>query len=132
MITVQIEDWRVYRRDGIQFLNTAVNAYRKGRKAFSAETLYNLTCMSIEKTVMAFLMSRGDLAENHTMRDLYAALASHLGHDDELSQRFAYLDSFQEICDQDTMIMRHPGNDDIDMILGIGSEVQLVLDPFLN
>lgn len=132
MITVQIEDWRSYRRDGLQFLNTALNAHRRRKKTFSAEALYNLTCMSIEKLVMAFLMSRGKLPENHTMGDLYDALAIHLGHDDELSRRFAFLDSFQDICDQDTMNLRHPDADDIDAILVIGSEVKQMLEPYLN
>ena len=81
MNPIQIEDWRIYRRDGEQFLHTAFEAHRQKKKAFSADTLYNLTCMGIEKLIMAFLMSRGDLAENHTMTDLDRALQQHLGRE---------------------------------------------------
>jgi hypothetical protein len=63
MNIVQIDNWRDYRRDGEQFLHTATEAHNKKRKAFSTDTLYNVTCMAIEKLVMAFLMKNGDLAE---------------------------------------------------------------------
>ena len=63
---VQIENWHDYRNDGEQFLHTAVAAFEKRKKAFSTETLYNLTCIAIEKFIMAFLMKNGDLADNHT------------------------------------------------------------------
>ena len=132
MKPVKIADWQVYRSDGIQFLNTARAAHARRKKAFSAETLYNLTCMGIEKLIMAFLMSRGDLAENHTMHDLARALTSYLDGADDLSRKLDYLDSFQEICDPDQMNLRTPDNSDVIRILAIGEDLQELLAPHLE
>ncbi len=132
MQTIQIADWRTYRRDGEQFLNTALAAYRKKKTAFSADTLYNLTCMAIEKLIMAFLMSRGDLAENHTMADLDRALQHHLGSGYGLSERLLYLNGFQEICDLEYYQVRSPGSSDIELILDTGVQTQQLLTPYLE
>jgi hypothetical protein len=132
MKTIQIEDWRTYRRDGDQFLNTALAAYRKKKTIFSAETLYNLTCMAIEKLIMAFLMSRGDLAENHTMADLDRALQRHLGSSYGLTGRLLYLNGFQEICDLEYYQVLSPGFGDIELILDTGVQTQRLLTPYLE
>jgi hypothetical protein len=132
MNPVMIKDWRVYRRDGNQFLTTARAAHTRKKKVFSAETLYNLTCMGIEKLIMAFLMSRGDLAENHTMHDLARALSSHLCGIDDLCRKLDYLDSFQEICDPDEVKLHTPDKYDVIRILSIGEDVQDLLAPHLD
>ena len=85
MNIVQIDNWRDYLRDGEKFLQTAIEAHKKKRKAFSADTLYNVTCMAIEKLIIAFLMKNGDLADNHAMADLLRALQLHLGDIDLLA-----------------------------------------------
>jgi len=132
MFPIQIEDWRRYRRDGEQFLQTALGAHRRQKRAFSADTLYNLTCMAIEKLIMAFLMRRGKLAENHTMGDLFRALEADLDGITVMAERFSYLDSFQEICDPDEMVIRQPDDADVREILAIGSEVSRLLKPHLD
>jgi hypothetical protein len=132
MNPIPIHDWRLYLRDGEQFLQTARSAHRKNKAAFSTDTLYNLTCMAIEKLVMAFLMKRGDLAENHTMGDLARALEGHLDDAPGLYKRLAALDSFQEICDLDEYSIRTPSTDDIGWILAAGEEVRLHLLPHLE
>ena len=114
-------NWRDYQRDGEQFLRTALQAHAKGRQAFSSDTLYNLTCMAIEKYIMAFLMKHGDLAENHTMGDLLRALTTHCGDLGDLAQQLLYLDTFQEICDLENYTVRIPNQNDIERILAIGS-----------
>lgn len=129
MNRVQIDNWRDYLRDGDQFLKTALNAHRRQKKTFSTDTLYNLTCMAIEKLIMAFLMKHGDLAENHTMGDLLRALEKHCGNIGELRNKLLYLDGFQEICDLDTYTIRIPGSDDIKKILAIGEDIQGFLAP---
>ena len=92
------------------------------------EKKYGIT----SKLIMSFLISRGDLAENHTMHDLARALASHLGQIEELCQKLAYLDSFQEICDPDQVKRRPPDRDDVIGILSIGADVQKLLAPHLD
>jgi hypothetical protein len=131
MKLVQIDNWRDYRRDGEQFLKTAQGAYDKKRKAFSPETLYNLTCMAIEKLIMAFLMKNGDLAENHTMGDLLRALQLHLGEIPELAGKLLYLNDFQEICDLESFTIRIPCDEDVRTFLSIGEEVLAALYPYL-
>ncbi len=132
MNTIQIIDWNIYQRDGEQFLRTARMAFNKGKKTFSQEALYNLTCMGIEKLVMAFLMKHGDLAENHTMADLLFALERHLGPNNELKEKLLYLDGFQEICDPDTYVIRKPDDDDIKKMISIGDDIYHYLSPHLN
>lgn len=131
MKPVQIDNWREYLRDGEQFLKTAQGAYSKKKKAFSADTLYNLTCMAIEKLIMAFLMKNGDLAENHTMGDLLRALQLHLGDIPELADKLLYLNDFQEICDLDQFTIRIASEADVIKFLSIGEEVRTVLAPYL-
>lgn len=130
MNIVQIDNWRDYLHDGEQYLSTAQGAYRKRKKAFSPDTLYNIICMAIEKLIMAFLMKNGDLAENHTMGDLLRALEKHLGHQPELSDELLYLDTFQEICDVDNYAIRIPNDEDLVTILAIGQDVKDRLKPY--
>ena len=132
MNIVQIDNWREYHRDGEQFLVTAVNAFNKEKKAFSPETLYNLTCMAIEKLVMAFLMKNGDLAQNHRMTDLHLALRQHLGDLGEIGDDLRFLDTFQEICELDTYTIRTPQTQDVDRFLSIGSRIRDLLSPLLR
>jgi hypothetical protein len=131
MKLVQIDNWRDYRRDGEQFLKTAQGAYDKKKKAFSADTLYNLTCMAIEKLIMAFLMKNGDLAENHTMADLLRALQLHLGEVPEIAEKLLYLNDFQEICDLEHFTIHIATDADVLRFLTIGAEVRAVLYPHL-
>lgn len=131
MNIVQIDNWRDYLRDGEQFLSTANGAYNKEKKTFSPESIYNITCMAIEKLIMAFLMKNGDLAENHTMGDLKYALSRHLGDIGVLGNDLEFLDTFQEICDLETYTIRIPSEDDIVRFLAIGKNIQNLLNPFL-
>ena len=131
MNIVQIDNWRDYRRDGEQFLKTAIGAHNKRKKAFSTDTLYNVTCMAIEKLIMAFLMKNGDLAENHTMADLLRALQLHLGDIPDLAEKLMYLDTFQEICSLDNFIINIPSEEDVIRMLAIGEDVRTILSPYL-
>ena len=131
MNIVQIDNWQDYRRDGEKFLQTATQAHNKKKKAFSTDTLYNVTCMAIEKLIMAFLMKNGDLADNHTMADLLRALQLHLGDIPDLEQKLLYLDTFQDICSLDNFIIHIPSEEDVVKMLAIGEDVRAVLHPYL-
>ena len=132
MNIVQIDNWQDYCRDGEQFLRTANGAFTKQSKGFSYDTLYNVTCMGIEKLVMAFLMKHGDLAENHTMGDLLFALQRHLGDIPGTAAQLQYLDSFQEICDLETFKIQIPTEQDVVKFLAIGQAIKELLSPYLN
>jgi hypothetical protein len=129
---VQITNWQEYRRDGEQFLRTALMARKKDKKHFTPEILYNLTGMAIEKLIMAYLMKNGDLADNHTMGDLLTALERHTGRQPELAEKLHYLDSFQEICALDSYAVKIPTQEDTETILAIGQEVNDFLAPYLT
>ncbi len=129
---IQIDDWQDYLRDGQQFLSTAVGAHRKNKSTFSPEAIYNITGMAIEKIIMAFLMKNGDLAENHTMTDLAAALVRHTGPVPELTAKLHYLDTFQDICDLEVSSYVTPTHEQIAEIVAIGQEVERLLLPHLK
>lgn len=131
MNIIQIDNWRDYRSDGEKFLHTATEAHNKKKKAFSTDTLYNITCMAIEKLIMAFLMKNGDLAENHTMADLLRALQLHLGDIPELGKKLLYLDTFQEICSLDNFTINIPTEEEVVKMLAIGEDVRVALQPYL-
>ena len=121
---LQIDDWRQYIKEGGQYLHTAGEAAEKRAEVFTPEILYNLTAMAIEKFIMGYLMSRGDLADNHTMRDLVDALERNAGPQPELGAKLRYLDGFQEICDLDTYSRKPALPEDIPEILAIGQMVR--------
>lgn len=132
MNTIQISDWHIFLRDGEQFLTTALAAHEKKKKGFSPEVIYNLVCMGVEKLIMAFLMQRGDLAENHTMVDLYHSLERHLDSSTEIEEKLRFLDSFQEICDLETYVVIKPTQKDLEKIVSSGSEIHDYLAPYLR
>ena len=121
---IQISDWRLYLADGRKYLRTAVAGARNRPEVFCPEIVYNLTLIAIEKQIMGYLMSRGDLAENHTMTDLAAALERHVGPRPELSQKLQFLDTFQEMCDLDTYRRQTPTWAEIATTLAIGAEIE--------
>jgi len=127
----EVGGWQDFLREGRQFLATADRAYARQRPAFTPEILYNLTAMAIEKLIMALLMRRGDLADNHTMVDLLAALQRHLGPLPGLTADFAFLDDFQQICALETYHRRPPAPADIGRIVAIGLRMRELLAPHL-
>lgn len=132
MNIIQISDWNIFRRDGEQFLQTAHQAYQKKARAFSMETLYNLICMGIEKLVMAFLMKNGDLADNHTMYDLLDALRRHVEVPQDLADDLIFLGTFQEICDEDNVVIRKPTREDVTSFLQTSDTLSNFLLPRLQ
>lgn len=124
---VQIADWRNYFTDGEKYLRTASAGQSRRPEIFTPEILYNLVTMAIEKFCMGFLMSRGDLADNHTMVDLLHSLARHLTLPPDLARDLRDLDAFQEICDLDTYSRQPPSRRQIDAMLGVARATQAFL-----
>ena len=121
---VQLEDWRLFMKEGDDYLNTALRAAAKRREVFTPEILYNLAAMAIEKHLMALLMFHGDLADNHTMADLVRSVERHLPLAQGLKERLLFLDSFQEICDQASFRRSAPGKAELATILATAQEVR--------
>ena len=120
-----IDDWGLYRLEGEQFLNLAENAFRKKKKAFTTEILYNLIAMAIEKLVMSALMEIGRLPYNHTMHDLVAALEEWLPETiRDMADAVRRLDSYQDICDPYHCTIRMPTLDEIETMLQLARRLE--------
>jgi len=123
--THAIEDWQQYRLVGNQFLNLAECAFRKEKKAFTTEILYNLIAMAIEKLVMSALMAIGRLPYNHTMHDLAAALEEWLPNAVRgMEEPLRHLDSYQEICDPYACTVKVPTRAEIAAMLDLARQLE--------
>lgn len=83
--------------EGDAYLKTA----RGGQKrpgVFTPEILYNLLAMAIEKHMMAALIFKGTLADNHTFTDMIHSAKELCPLDDALIEKLIELESYQEIC----------------------------------
>ncbi|MBU4263022.1 MAG: hypothetical protein KKC76_14295 [Proteobacteria bacterium] len=120
-----IKGWEEYLHEGDQYLTTARNAFAGQRHAFTAEILYNVIAMAIEKLVMGALMQSGNLPYNHTMRDLAEAMEEHFpGRLGGIKDRLISLDAYQEICDLDTYHRQPPTMEEIPAMLNLAIELQ--------
>ena len=120
-----IQGWQDFLDEGRGFLKTAVAAHAKGRKVFTAEILYNMIAMAIEKFVMAALMHRGAMPYNHTMADLTAAMEETFpGEIDDIRERLLQLDGYQEICDLDGFSIAPPPMAEIPPMLELADTLQ--------
>lgn len=91
------EKWSEFMTEGDAYLKTA----RGGQKrpgVFTPEILYNLLAMAIEKHIMAALIFKGTLADNHTFTDMIHSARELCPLDDELIEKLIELESYQEIC----------------------------------
>ena len=123
-----ITGWQEFLKEGNQFLSTARNAYANKREAFTAEVLYNLVAMAIEKLIMALLMKNGNLPYNHTMHDLVAAMDEFLPEVLEgLGDKLKALDAFQEICDKENYTIITPSMSEVSRMIDLAEEVQTII-----
>lgn len=128
--TQAIEDWQEYKVEGQQFLQLAETAFRKKKKAFTTEILYNLIAMAIEKLVMSALMEIGRLPYNHTMHDLVDALEQWLPETIKgMEEPIRQLDSYQDICDPYAYKIKVPTVEEIETMLGLARQLKQRLDP---
>jgi len=91
------EKWSEFMTEGDAYLKTA----RGGQKrpgVFTPEILYNLLAMAIEKHIMAALIFKGTLADNHTFTDMIHSARKLCPLDDALIEKLIQLESYQEIC----------------------------------
>ena len=94
-------------------------------QVFTAEILYNLVGMAIEKLIMALLMKSGNLPYNHTMHDLVESMEEFLpGQLIHLADELKALDGYQEICDIDSYNITPPTMDEVAGMLELAKEVQ--------
>ncbi len=92
-----LTDWTSFRTDGEQLLAAATGG-RKRPAVFAPPITFNLAAMAIENLSMAILAQRGDLADNHTIRDLVHALERHVTLPAELRADLLDLERFEDLC----------------------------------
>ncbi|MGD9947631.1 MAG: hypothetical protein AB7U29_04020 [Desulfobulbus sp.] len=127
--TQAIDDWQEYKVEGRQFLQLAETAFRKKKKAFTTEILYNLIAMAIEKLVMSALMEIGRLPYNHTMRDLVDALERWMPETIQgMEESIRHLDSYQDICDPYVCSIKIPTVEEIESMLGLARQLEQRLE----
>lgn len=120
-----IQGWEEFLHDGEGFLQTAVAAHEKRKKVFTAEILYNIIAMAIEKFVMAALMRHGTMPYNHTMVDLTAAMEETFpGKLDGIRDRLLHLDAYQDICDLDGFSITPPPMEEVPAMLELAETLQ--------
>lgn len=120
-----IKGWEEFLKEGQQFLGTAERAYAMKRESFTAEILYNLVAMAIEKLIMGLLMKSGNLPYNHTMHDLVEAMEESLpGRLGTLGERLKGLDAFQEICDTESYTIIPPTMGQIAEMISLAGEIR--------
>ena len=120
-----IQGWQEFLHDGDGFLKTAVAAHDKRRKVFTAEILYNIVAMAIEKFVMAALMRHGTMPYNHTMTDLVAAMEETFpGEIQDIREGLLRLDSYQQICDLDGFSILLPAMEEIPAMLELADTLK--------
>lgn len=117
------ESWASFIDDATKFHKTATGGMSR-REVFSADILYNVFSMAMEKYVMGLCMYKKNLPYNHTFKDLGNAARRVACIDDDLLEDFEYMDSFQEICSVDFYARKEPSDDDIQKIAQICNRVK--------
>jgi len=121
----EISGWEEFLEEGNAYLKTAVGAFNRRRHIFTAEILYNIIAMAIEKFVMAALMKHGALPYNHTMGDLVEAMEETFsGAIGAMKGELIALDKYQEICDLETYTIRVPSMEEIAEMLALAGQLQ--------
>jgi len=123
-----IQGWQDFLHDGKGFLKTAAAAHAKRNKVFTAEILFNIIAMAIEKFVMAVLMRHGAMPYNHTMADLAAAMEETFpGEINDIRERLLQLDSYQQICDLDGFSIAPPAMAEIPAMLELADTLHYLV-----
>ncbi len=90
-------DYTAFMSEGDKYLKTARGGVKRPT-VFTAEILYNIIGLAIEKHVMGALMAKGKLADNHTFTDLIDAANQIGGIDDSIAVKLRKFESYQNIC----------------------------------
>lgn len=91
------EDVKIFMEEGDAYIKTA----RGGQKRpaiFTPEILYNILGLAIEKHIMAALMSKNQLADNHTFSDLIDATKQIGEIDGTIAGQLRKFEGYQNLC----------------------------------
>lgn len=123
-----MKEYKKYIDDGEGYLKAAVNG-QKRPEIFTPEIIYNMLAMAIEKFVMAALLSKKMVADNHTFTDLVDAAAQISPFKDELIKNLKDLEVYQNICPVFDGYNRDPfPAEKIPLMIKVTDEVKLWMD----
>lgn len=88
---------KTFMDEGDAYLKTARGGQHRPA-IFTPEILYNILGLAIEKHVMAALISKGTLADNHTFTDLIDATKQIGEIDETIADQLRKFESYQNIC----------------------------------
>ncbi len=91
------EKWSEFVREGDAYLKAARGGQKRSG-VFTPEILYNLLAMAIEKHIMAALIFKGTLADNHTFSDLINSARLFCPIDEAIATKLIEFESYQELC----------------------------------
>lgn len=94
------------------------------REKFSAETLYNLAAMAIEKHLMALFFFHNNLPEGHTLSGLLSHGARFLALEEEEIGLLARMDALQEICALDGGRRSQPKNEELLALIAVAGRLR--------
>ena len=128
-----IMGWDEFFQDGEGYLKAAVGGHERRQNIFTAEILYNIIAMAIEKFVMAALMRHGALPYNHTMGDLVEAMDETFPRAmEDIRDGLIEMDKYQEICDIDSFNISLPSMEAIPGMLQLAKNLRsLVVNKLL-
>ena len=92
-----VTDYQAFMDEGDKYLKTARGGVKRPA-VFTAEILYNILGLAIEKHVMGALMAKGKLADNHTFTDLIDATKQVGEIDVAIAEQLRKFESYQNIC----------------------------------
>ena len=92
-----MEEYKAYMEEGNKYLKTAQGGLNRP-EIFTTEILYNIVGLAIEKHVMAALMAKEKLADNHTFTDLIDATKQVGEIDAEIADQLRKFEGYQNIC----------------------------------
>lgn len=91
------EEFTQFFEEGDAYIKTARGGLKRPG-VFTPEILYNIIGLAIEKHVMAALISKNELADNHTFTDLIDATKQVGEIDQEIADQLRKFESYQNIC----------------------------------
>lgn len=91
------EKTRQFMEEGDAYLKTARGGVKRSN-IFTPEILYNIIAMAIEKHIMAALMAKEELADNHTFTDLIDATRQIGEIDEAIAEQLRKFENYQNIC----------------------------------
>lgn len=126
-----MEAYRDFQREGDAYLKTARGAGKRPR-IFTPTIVYGILSLAIEKHLMAILLQVDQLPDNHTFRDLVAAMETVSPLEPDLTRFLLDLDAFDDLCSLDTRRTPVPDEAMVTRMLDAAGAIQDHADAILG